>query len=93
MGRHKTLLKEEKARNISISLSPKHFVMLDKLCRAYFLGPSDLVQKLIIKADEIFKKVKKVKKVKTVKTIKKVKTVKKNKKLYTNFRTGNAVIE
>lgn len=80
MGRPKTLLKSEKARNISISLSPEHFIMLDKLCRAYFLGPSDLVQKLIIKedgTDEIFKKVKKAKTVIKTKIVKKTKTAKK----------------
>jgi DNA-binding Xre family transcriptional regulator len=48
MGRLK-LSDEKKAKNISISLLPKHKKILDDLCRKLNFGASDLIQRVLEK--------------------------------------------
>jgi len=57
MGRLR-LSDEKKAKNISISLLPKHKKILDDLCKKMNLGASDLIQKILEKEWKEFKETK-----------------------------------
>lgn len=57
MGRLK-LSEEKKAKNISISLLPKHKKILDDLCKKLNFGVSDFIQRILEKEWKEYKECK-----------------------------------